>query len=126
MQFEGGNNIVMRIPKHRYEDTLHFYRDILLMDMEEGLVADQVTLQRHVVRFGSVALCLDCMEGIEESYLCLEIKSTDIDLSTQFLQSNNILVTKTKEPVALPGSYQIKDPAGTTILLHGNTELKDS
>ena len=29
MKFTAGNNIAMKVPYHQYEQTVHFYRDII-------------------------------------------------------------------------------------------------
>ena len=44
-KFSGGINIAIKIPKSKYEQTVHFYRDILKLDVTEKQI-DHPTISR--------------------------------------------------------------------------------
>ncbi len=116
MKFEGGAEIAIMVPWDRYDATLHFYRDILLMDVEEYSAVNPLIAKAHLIQFGLMTLCLCCMEDIDEPVLWLELKTTDLNAASRFLKSNDI---STGEPFKEASEYSqwIRDPAGNMILM---------
>lgn len=118
MKFEPGNNIAMKIPEMQYEATVHFYRDILLLDVEERKIDLPNISKTCKVVFGTVTLWLDCVKDIDRSALWLEIRTADILEATVYLQTNG--TTTCDELEKIPEKmHWIKDPAGTVLLLNG-------
>lgn len=118
MKFEAGTNIAMKIPVQQYESTVHFYRDVLLLEVEERLIEHPTVKRTHKVIFGACTLWLDCVAGVDTSALWLEIKTTDVETATAYLQTNNIQTFDELE--AIPDTmHWIKDPSGTVLLLNG-------
>lgn len=114
--FEAGNNITLRIPKEHYEATLRFYRDILLLDVEEkpkdhpsgGLAAK--------VQFGNSTLWLDCTGTMSQPATWLQLRTNDIKAALNYLQANGIISEDMQEAVP-EGMRLIRDPAGNALLL---------
>lgn len=118
MKFEPGNNIAMKIPEQQYADTLHFYRDVLLLEVEEKSIDHPTVLKTYKVKFGAVTLWLDCIKDIDSSSLWLEIRTPDIHVATTYLSSNNTGTFDELEQIP-ENMHWIKDPAGTILLLNG-------
>lgn len=118
MKFEAGTNIAIKIPVHLYEETVHFYRDVLLLDMEEQLMEHPTVQRTHKVAFGACTLWLDCVAGITTTAVWLEIKTTDIEKAPAYLQTNNTQTLGELELIP-DNMHWIKDPSGTVLLLNG-------
>jgi catechol 2,3-dioxygenase-like lactoylglutathione lyase family enzyme len=81
--FRPGKNIAMKIPTHEYEDTVCFYRDVLgLKEISTGESGDTPRFD-----FGGKVLWLDCVAGISQSEIWLEIVSNDIDQAAAYLEA---------------------------------------
>ena len=118
MKFEAGTNIAMKIPGHLYSDTVDFYKNVLLLEVEEKQIKHPTVLQTHKVKFGACTLWLDCVEGIQESSLWLQIITPDIKRATDYLISNDVHTYDELEQIP-ESMHWIKDPAGTVMLLKG-------
>ncbi len=116
VQFEGGVNIAMKIPEDRYEATLHFYRDVLLLPAEERPIEHPTVLRTCKVQFGTNTLWLDCVRDITATALWLELKTGQLDGATQYLEANGTSTCDELEQIP-EGMHWITDPAGTVILL---------
>ncbi|MFD2595077.1 VOC family protein [Sphingobacterium griseoflavum] len=116
INFRGGPNIAMKIPPGDYEKTVAFYRDILLFDVEEVPIDHPTVLATHKLRFGETILWLDCVEGVTQGQLWLELQTTDVDRATAYLQTNDVQTCDDIEKIS-PGMHWIKDPAGTVLLV---------
>ncbi len=119
MRFEAGTNIAMKIPAYQYADTVHFYRDVLLLEVEEKPITHPTVLQTHTVKFGACTLWLDCVEGIDTSSIWLEIKTPDVPNATDYLTTNGTQTFDELEEIP-HNMHWIKDPAGTILLLKEN------
>jgi hypothetical protein len=118
MKFEAGTNIAMKLPQLQSADTVHFYRDVLLLEVEEKPITHPTVLQTCTVKFGACTLWLDCVEGIDRSSIWLEIKTPEINNATDYLSTNNIATFDELEQIPAD-MHWIKDPAGTVLLLNG-------
>lgn len=118
MKFEAGTNIAMKIPEHHYAETVHFYRDVLLLEVEEKEINHPTVLQTCKVKFGPCTLWLDCVKDITDTALWLEIKTPDIDKATDYLNTNETATHDELEKIPAD-MHWIKDPAGTVLLLNG-------
>ena len=52
INFKGGVNIAVKIPKAKYENTVSFYRHILKLDVEEKPTDHPTVSRTHRVAFG--------------------------------------------------------------------------
>ena len=67
----GGPNIAMKVPPHRYEATVAFYRDVLALPIaveRDGSIA---------FTFGAVRLWIDRVECLSQAELWLELTTDD-------------------------------------------------
>ena len=114
--FEAGRNIAIKIPMDVYEDTLSFYRDILLMDTEEVVVTDAWIQRSTKVNFGTIVLWLDGVPSAEPSTVYLEIQTNHLELALPYLRTNKVRMPAVPERLP-PDAHWIQDPAGTVLLL---------
>ncbi|OJU73646.1 MAG: hypothetical protein BGO09_05920 [Bacteroidetes bacterium 47-18] len=114
--FEAGNDITLNIPKERYEATLRFYRDILLLDVEEK-AADQPSARLAAkVQFGNSTLWLYCTGTTAQPATWLELCTNDMTAALNYLHTNGIISEDAQETVP-EGMRLVRDPAGNTLLL---------
>ncbi len=116
IRFKGGVNISMKIPPEKYDETVAFYRDILLFDVEEVPITRSAVLATHRLEFGQNILWLDCVEGITDSKISLEICTEDIESATNYLRINDVTICDEAEKID-PSMHWIKDPAGNILLV---------
>ncbi|SFM37118.1 VOC family protein [Marinobacter zhejiangensis] len=74
-EFHPGKNIAMKIPTHEYQDTVRFYRDVLRFK----LIAGHGDGETPRFEFGDKVLWLDCVPGLSQAEIWLEIVTNDID-----------------------------------------------
>jgi predicted enzyme related to lactoylglutathione lyase len=118
-KFEGGLNIAVKIPKNKYSQTVAFYRDILGLEVEEKPIDNPTVSRTHQVKFGNNILWLDCVDNYTHSETWLELKVTDVEIATKYLNSKGIETSDELEQ--LPDHmHWITDPAGTVFLLTEN------
>ncbi|WP_116474524.1 VOC family protein [Zobellella maritima] len=80
LTFEPGKNIAMKIPAHEYENTVRFYRDVLRFKELTGS-GDTPRFE-----FGDKVLWLDCMPGLSQSEIWLEVITNDIGKASEYLK----------------------------------------
>ena len=90
IKFEGGINIAVKIPKAKYEATVHFYRDILKLNVEEKPITNPTVSRTHEVRFGSNVMWLDCVDNYTHSETWLELNVENVPAATEYLKSHGI------------------------------------
>ncbi|TYR35729.1 hypothetical protein FXV77_11625 [Sphingobacterium phlebotomi] len=116
IRFKGGVNIAMKIPPEKYDETVAFYRDILLFDVEEVSITHPTVLATHRLEFGQNILWLDCVEGITDSKIWLEMCTGDVESATNYLRVNDVTICN--EVAEIDSSMRwIKDPTGNTLLV---------
>ncbi len=114
--FEAGNNITLRIPKEHYEATLRFYRDILLLDVEEKPTDHPAGSLAAKVQFGNSTLWLNRMDETAQPDTWLQLRTNDITAALNYLQANGI-TSEDMQGAAPEGMHLIRDPAGNMLLL---------
>jgi len=62
-EFSGGVNIALKIPKHKYDQTVAFYCDILKLDVNEKPITNPTVSRTHEVKFGPNIVWLDCVDN---------------------------------------------------------------
>ncbi|MBW4653810.1 MAG: VOC family protein [Kaiparowitsia implicata GSE-PSE-MK54-09C] len=82
IEFKTGNNIAIKIPAHEYAKTVNFYREILcLKEVTGNSVGDTPCFE-----YGDKVLWLDCMPGLSQSEIWLEIVTNNISQADERLR----------------------------------------
>ncbi|MGB2246045.1 MAG: VOC family protein [Alcanivorax sediminis] len=93
--FTPGNNIAMKIPSHEYEATVRFYREVLrFTDITGSEPGDTPRFQ-----FGDKVLWLDCVAGLSQSEIWLEVVASDIDAAAAYLEAQGVQRRDEIEPL---------------------------
>lgn len=116
ISFNGGRNIAVKIPKSKYEETVSFYRDVLKIEVEEKSIDNPTVSRTHKVMFGGNTLWLDCVDNYTHSETWLELKTSDIEIATEYLRSKGIEPCDELEKIP-DNMHWIMDPAGTVFIL---------
>ncbi len=119
IRFKGGVNIAMKIPPEKYNETVAFYRDILLFDVEEIPITHPTVLATHRLEFGQNILWLDCVEGISDSKIWFEMCTDDVESAANYLRVNDVTICDEVEEIDSP-MLCIEDPTGNTLLVKTN------
>jgi hypothetical protein len=69
--FAGGRNIAMKVPPHRYQATVSFYRDVLRLASVSGPAGDATGFE-----FGPCNLWIDNCPGLSQAEIWLEVVSS--------------------------------------------------
>jgi hypothetical protein len=115
-RFEAGINIALKIPKSKYDDTVAFYRDVLLMETKEIEIDNPTVSRTHQVSFGNNILWLDCVDNYTHVETWLELKTPDVEEAIDFLKSKGISTYDEFEKIP-ENMHWIMDPAGTVFIL---------
>ncbi|MEQ9443587.1 MAG: hypothetical protein RIG62_31395 [Cyclobacteriaceae bacterium] len=116
VQFSGGINIAIKIPKSKYEATVAFYRDILKLDVTEKPIDHPTVSRTHQVKFGGNTVWLDCVDNYTHSEIWLDLKTNDVAQSTRYLKSKGVDTCDELEKIP-ENMHWIMDPAGTVFIL---------
>ncbi|WFB57029.1 VOC family protein [Paenibacillus sp. BR1-192] len=109
IQFIGGNNIAIKIPKHKYEETVHFYKEVLrlpYLGFRDG---------SHVFQHGPNTLWLDCMLNYSQQDVWLEVNTEDPEEAARYLREHRVDRRDEVEVYENSRGYWISDPCGTII-----------
>ena len=102
LEFEPGKNIAMKIPSHEYENTVHFYREVLRFREITGGGVDDTDTPKF--EFGDQVLWLDCMPGLSQSEIWLEVVASDIGKASEYLKEQGCHRRDEIEP--LPNGFK--------------------
>jgi predicted enzyme related to lactoylglutathione lyase len=95
--FSPGRNIAMKIPAHEYASTVDFYRNILgLKEIGEPGANPEETPR---FEFGDKVLWLDCVSGISQAEIWLEILTDDIDRASEYFKDQGCARRDEIEPL---------------------------
>ncbi|MFD1217200.1 VOC family protein [Microbulbifer celer] len=112
LEFEPGRNIAMKIPAHEYESTVRFYREVLkFKDITGNAVGDTPKFE-----FGDKVLWLDCMPGLSQSEIWLEVVVSDIDKASEYLKEQGCHRRDEIEP--LPDGFKAFWISSPTNIIH--------
>lgn len=115
-KFEAGINIAIKIPKHTYDKTVAFYRDILKLDVQEKPIDNPTVSRTHEVKFGNNIIWLDCVDNYTHAETWLQLVVSNVAEATDYLASKG--VETCDEIEELPENmHWIMDPAGTVFNL---------
>lgn len=110
--FKPGQNIAMKIPAHEYERTVTFYRDVLRFKELTPSGSDETPR----FEFGDKTLWLDCVAGISQSEIWLEVVTDDLDLASSYLQEHACARRDEIEP--LPEGFRAFWVSSPTNIIH--------
>lgn len=116
IQFSGGINIAIKIPKSKYEETIRFYRDVLKLEVKEKPISNPTVSRTHEVTFGGNTVWLDCVDNYTHSETWLELNTPDVEKATAYLKENGTATCNELEQLP-EGMHWITDPAGTVFIL---------
>ncbi|TDS11921.1 VOC family protein [Sphingobacterium paludis] len=116
INFRGGLNMAMKISPANYEQTVTFYRDILLFDVEEIPITHPTVLRSHRLHFGPNTLWLDCVEDVAHPQIWLELHTEDVERAAAYLETNDVKTCDEIEEIS-PSMHWIKDPSGNVLLV---------
>lgn len=114
VKFEAGINIAIKIPKSKYEKTVAFYRDVLMLEVEEKTINNPTISRTHAVKFGNNILWLDCVDNYTHSETWLQLVVPDVEEATDYLQSKGVNMCDELEELPV-NMHWIQDPAGTVF-----------
>ncbi len=110
-EFTPGRNIALKVPPHAYDATVHFYRDVLGLELLENHLP-------HIgFDFGGKQLWIDRMPGLSQSEVWLEILTDDVAAAAAHFEEAGVVRCDAIEP--LPENHKgfwIMDPS--SIVLH--------
>ena len=115
VNFAGGRNIAMKVPPHLWEATVTFYRDVLALKIVEPAEAVSKSV---AFEFGANRLWIDCVGGLSQAELWLELTAGDVQGAAEHLQSAGVVRRDEIEP--LPEGFEgfwIQNPAGIIHLI---------
>jgi hypothetical protein len=115
-KFTGGSNIALKIPKHKYEETVRFYREILKLEVTEKPIDHPTISRTHQVVFGSNILWLDCVNNYAHAEVWLELRTPDVASAATYLAEEGVSTCDEIEQIP-EGTHWIMDPAGTVFIL---------
>jgi hypothetical protein len=111
-RFVAGDNVAMKVPLHRFDATVRFYRDTV------GLPPIEVAPPSACFAFGALRLWIDPVPQIGHAELWLELRTPDLARAAARLQSAGVVRCDAIE--ALPPDLSacwISNPAGIVHLL---------
>ena len=116
INFEGGINIAIKIPKSKYDKTVAFYRDILKLEVVEKPITNPTVSRTHQVKFGNKIVWLDCVDNYTHSETWLELNTADVNTATRYLNANGVQTCDELEQLP-ENMHWITDPAGTVFIV---------
>lgn len=103
-----GKNIAIKVPAHRWVETVAFYRDRV------GLTAKKATDDTVGFEFGEMTLWIDRVPQQSQVDVWIELFSDDPGAALQTLQSP---MRDELEPLDGVTGHWTSDPAGTIVLV---------
>lgn len=116
VSFDGGVNIALKIPKHKYDETVLFYRETLGFEVEEREIDNPTVSRTHRLQFGHNVLWLDCVDNYTHAETWLELKTKHVESASKHLRSKGIEPRDELEKIP-DNMHWIMDPAGTVFIL---------
>ena len=112
MSFRGGRNIAMKVPPHRWDDTVAFYERTLNLPVHRREPASVA------FEFGPSLLWVDRVEHLSRAEVWLEVIDDDITAAVARLESHRVVRCDAVE--ALPTGFEgcwITNPADVVHLV---------
>ncbi len=111
-EFKPGRNIAMKIPTHEYESTVGFYRDILGFRELSAIGIDATPR----FEFGDKVLWMDCVAGISQAEIWLEVVTDNIEEALEYLPEQGCHRRDEIEP--LPDGFQAFWVSSPSNIIH--------
>lgn len=108
MQIEPGRNIAIKVPLHRWSETVAYYRD------KVGLTVTRELTNSTGFAFGSMTLWIDRVPAQSQVDVWLELFSDDPDAAMARLESPQ---RDELEPLDDVTGHWTSDPAGVILLV---------
>lgn len=105
---EPGKNIAIKVPLHKWDETVAFYRDRV------GLEIIKEVASSTAFAFGSITLWIDKVEKQSQVDIWLELVTDDPDKALETLASPK---RDELEPLGDGNGHWTSDPAGVILLL---------
>ena len=122
-RFEAGNNIAIKLPKNKYDETVAFYRDILKLEVKEVAIDNPTVSRTHSVDFGNNVIWLDCVDNYTHSETWLQLTVPDVEEATSYLKQNGVETCDEIEEIP-KNMHWIMDTSGTVFNLQKKSEKK--
>ncbi|MBK1851078.1 hypothetical protein FE845_06980 [Marinobacter sp. 1-4A] len=119
LEFQPGTNIALKIPAHEYQSTVRFYRDVLRFTEIQSNGPDDTPR----FEFGDKVLWLDCMSGLSQSEIWLEVVTSDIGEASEYLKEQGCHRRDEIEP--LPNGFKafwISSPSNIIHLVSSSSD----
>jgi len=111
-EFQPGRNIAMKIPPHEHQDTVRFYREVLrFKEIPTDGKDDTPRFQ-----FGDKVLWLDCVPGLSQCEIWLEIITDNIEHAAEYLKAQGCSRRDEIEP--LPAGFKAFWIASPSNIIH--------
>ncbi|MBE3637780.1 hypothetical protein [Mangrovicoccus algicola] len=108
MEIKPGGNIALKVPRHRWTETVAFYRDRV------GLPVLRELPESTAFAFGTMTLWVDRVERQSQTDVWLELTAEDPGAALAHLQSP---LRDELEPLGTVDGHWTSDPAGVVLLL---------
>lgn len=114
--FGPGRNIALKVPASRYDETVAFYRDTVMLEhLDSG--PDHETFA-----FGSMRLWIDCVAHATHAEVWLELRTDNLEAGADRLANAGARIVDELEPLDGVDGHWVQDPAGTVLLLVDDAE----
>lgn len=117
-RFTGGDNIALKIPQFKYEETVNFYKEVIKLPYL-GFMQES-----HAFQLGQSTLWLDCMDNYSQSDVWLQIETGDLGEAANYLQEHHVSRRDEIEVHENSPGYWISDPCGTILRVNPEREKK--
>lgn len=124
-KFEGGINIAIKLPKHKYDETVAFYRDILKLEIKEVPIDNPTVSRTHSVQFGNNIIWLDCVDNYTHSETWLQLTVPNVEEATTYLKQNGVETCDEIEQIP-NNMHWIMDPSGTVFNLQKRVNTNET
>lgn len=112
--FTGGVNVAIKVPLHKYEETVVFYRETLNLPLIEE------EPEGCIFQFGPVRLWVDKAPHLSQPDVWFELITNDTQSASAYLANHG--VPRRDELEQLPSDFDgffVTDPAGIIHLVAG-------
>ena len=86
--FTAGKNIAVKVPVHKFEQTISFYRDILGFKVLE--FDNPGNYEGKAFEFGSITLWIDKCPSLSQAEIWLEIETPDAEKAKDYFRLKGI------------------------------------
>lgn len=112
--FTGGVNIAIKVPLHKYEETVAFYREVLNLPLIEE------EPEGCIFQFGPMRLWVDKAPQLSQPDVWFELLTNDTQSAATYLANHG--VARRDELEQLPDDFDgffVTDPSGVIHLVAG-------